>query len=181
MPAVPDGYTPRAWVPRGDPAPDFDPFRSTSTAQPVPTGSVTIYRDPKTGAMYDKNPDPKPTLGDTIIQSINHPIDAVGKIPVVKKAEDAVGSVWDTIEKDAKKIADGVGEIPHMLSIGFDDFKQGASWVYKEGKIVFNDVEQIGIVLFKTAEFIINHYKMIAIIGGVYIGARVYNEVKQVL
>jgi len=101
------------------------------------------------------------------------------------------------IEREASNIVSEVKRIPTTLERGFDNFEQfgtevkkdigivadgvttAGRWVWSEAQAIEKGGEQAFNVVRNTFMFVENYYKLILMAGGLYMGSKLYNEVKK--
>ena len=97
------------------------------------------------------------------------------KFELEKKEQSAKRSTTNVIadiEEDFKKVGNVLQE---DFKIVKQDVEIGIQYGERIGKDLFNLIKIMG----KSAEWLIENNKVVLIIGGVYVGSRIFNEIKQ--
>ena len=132
-------------------------------------------------------------------QFVVHPINTTERIftDEAKTVEDVVEHPINAITGDFSEVINEIERIPQTLERGFDNFEQfgteikkdisivgddvtsAGRWVWSEAQAIEKGGEQAFNIVRNTIVFIENYYKLILMAGGLYMGSKLYNEVKK--
>jgi len=102
----------------------------------------------------------------------------------LEQIRDEIRAIPSSIETGFNDISYFADRVESTVKTVGEDIEKGAEWTWDEAKIVGGEIYDFGkgAINFgeRTVQFIENYYQLLFMAGAVYMGARFYNEVKQV-
>jgi len=130
---------------------------------------------------------------------VSHPVDTTENFfkDESKQIENTIEHPLNAVTGDFSEVVNEIKKIPTTLETGFDNFEAFGTEVKKDIGIVADDVTTAGRWVWSEAQaiekgaegglrvvrntfmFVENYYKLLLMAGGLYMGSKLYNEVKK--
>jgi len=113
----------------------------------------------------------------TIQNTIQHPINAI--TGDFSEVINEIERIPTTLEKGFDNFEAFGTEVKKDIGVVADDLTSAGRWVWSEAQAIEKGAEGGLRVVRNTFIFVENYYKLILMAGGLYMGSKLYNEVKK--